>query len=821
MIVCYKNVPCHFILFEISRYREKKLKLSGHYMFTKLGITSKDSNAKLIESLIHYFPLPMFYKSSNTNAFITNEAFDEVAGSNKKKILDSLSQIQIIHNTKFELKLTNDIGKEIDTMTYISEVEEGTLGVIVDISDQVKAKKSIHSLKDRYEIATKGSHEGLWEWNIKSGEVFYSNKFKEIIGLTHQRLEPKIEAWINRIDPRDKSIVVKKLEAYLNNQTDTFLSEYRINVDGEIKWMSISGKTSLDKNNRPEKLTGFISEITTRKEAQQALKRSEEQFSLFMKNLPAGAFIKDEQGTFVFANNYLNNFFGKETLINTSFMDIMPTESLRSIQESDAKTLELGIDTVEEKLKDISGNEKYFQTHKFVINRDNKRYIGGIYSDITDQKRTQTKLNILAHYDLLTNLPNRMMFQESLKNMISKANRNKTKLALMFIDLDNFKMINDTLGHDYGDLLLQEVAVRLKKILRAEDVVSRLGGDEFTVIIDDVKDTAYPSIVAQKIIDTLSEPIKLNDEMGYIGASIGISVFPDDTDTIEQLIKNADLAMYRSKQEGKNVYRYFTEDMNADASEKLELTNDLRSAIEHEQLALYYQPIVDTKTNKLASFEALVRWNHPKYGLITPDNFITLAEEGGFMVKVGKFVIKKACAQIKIMQDAGLNAKVAVNISSKQLTQNHLEQTVKNIVTESGINPELLELEVTESFLMENIEHVEKVIDNLKEFGISTAIDDFGTGYSSLSRLKKLSITKLKIDKSFIDDIPHDEDDMVITEMIITMATQLKLEIVAEGVETEAQAAFLKEKGCHLMQGYLFSEAIPEADINDFIKASM
>ncbi len=790
-------------------------------MFTKLGIISKDSDAQLIESLILHFPLPMFYKSSNTNAFITNQAFDEVAGSHKKKILDSLSQIQVIHNTKFELKLTNDIGKEIDTITYISEVDEGTLGVIVDISDQVKAKKYISSLKERYETATKGSHEGLWEWDIKSGEVFYSNKFKEIIGLMHKNIESKIETWIGRIDPRDKAIVVKKLESYLNGQSESFVAEHRINIDGVIKWISISGKVSLDKKNRPSKLTGFISDITTRKEAQLALKSSEEQFSLFMQNLPAGAFIKDEQGTFIFTNDYLNRFFGKESLVNMNFTDILPSQSSKSVQEKDQRTLQLGADTSEEKLKDVAGNEKYFQTHKFVINKDNKRYIGGIYSDITEQKKTQTKLNILAHYDLLTNLPNRMMFQESLKNMISKANRNKSKIALMFIDLDNFKMINDTLGHDYGDLLLQEVAVRLKKILRAEDVVSRLGGDEFTVILDDVKDTAYPSIVAQKIIDTLSQPIKLNDEMGYIGASIGIAIFPDDTDNMEQLIKNADLAMYKSKHEGKNVYRYFTEDMNADASEKLELTNDLRTAIEHEQLTLYYQPIVNTKTNKLASFEALVRWNHPKYGLVTPDNFITLAEEGGFMVKVGKFVIQKACAQIKIMQDAGLNAKVAVNISSKQLTQNHLEQTVKNIVSESGINPSLLELEVTESFLMENIEQVEQVIKNLKEFGISTAIDDFGTGYSSLARLKKLSISKLKIDKSFIDDIPNDEDDMVITEMIITLAKQLNLDIVAEGVETQEQVAFLKEKGCHLMQGYLFSEAIPEKDINEFIKASL
>ena len=790
-------------------------------MLSTLGITSKNSNATLIEALILSFPLPMFYKLESSKTFITNKAFDTLAGENKKQILESMKKIQVTHNTKFELKLTTDLGKTIDTITHISEVAEGRLGVIVDISDQLKAKASIHSLKERYEIATAGSHEGLWEWDINNGEVFYSNKFKDIIGLSNKIIEPKIESWISRIDPRDKSDVVKKLESYLNNHSDTFIAEHRILIDGESRWMSISGKASFDKTGKPHKLTGFISEITERKNAQLALKSSEEQFTLFMKNLPAAAFIKDEQGNFIFTNSYFNDFLGKDTLVDVNFTSVFPDDKIESIRESDAKAFEFGKDSVEEKFKDKMGNERYFQTHKFIIHKDNKRYIGGISSDITAQKQTETKLNILAHYDVLTNLPNRMMFQESLKNMISKAKRNKSKLALMFIDLDNFKMINDTLGHDYGDLLLQAVAEKLKKVLRAEDVVSRLGGDEFTVILDDVTDNSYPSIVAQKIIDTLSKPIPLKDEMGYIGASIGITVFPDDTEEMEQLIKNADLAMYRSKHEGKNVYRYYTEDMNTDASEKLELTNDLRMAIEHDQLTLYYQPIIDTKTNKLSSFEALVRWNHPKYGLITPDNFILLAEEGGFMVKIGKFVLKKACAQIKVMQDAGLHAKIAVNISSKQLTQNHLVQTVKNIVTESGIDPSLLELEVTESFLMENIDQVEEVIKDLKKFGISTAIDDFGTGYSSLARLKKLSVTKLKIDKSFIDDIPHDEDDMVIAEMIITFAKQLGLDIVAEGVETEAQMAFLKEKGCHIMQGYLFSEAIPETAINDFIKEGL
>ena len=298
----------------------------------------------------------------------------------------------------------------------------------------------------------------------------------------------------------------------------------------------------------------------------------------------------------------------------------------------------------------------------------------------------------------------------------------------------------------------------------------------------------------------------------------GIAIFPDDAVNKEDLIKNADMAMYSAKQAGKNVYRYFTEDMNADAKERLELSNDLRNAIQNDQLKLYYQPVIDTKTNTLYACEALVRWEHPKYGIITPDNFIKLAEEGGFMAQIGKWIIKRACNQLKVMEKLGLSVKIAINISSKQLTQNHLEHTLKTIIKETAVNPQLLELEVTESFLMENIKQVEIALGNLQKLGINTAIDDFGTGYSSLARLKKLPISKLKIDKSFISDIPNDKDDMQIASTIIALANSLGLEVVAEGVETKAQVTFLKEQGCLLMQGYYFSEAIAETDFNTYLR---
>jgi len=785
-------------------------------------LTFRKDERSIIENLIESLSIPMFYKFSKVNKFITNEAFDDFFGTNKRKVLEHLNSLYG-SESKFEVEVETDLGKKISAIVYISKItedEDDKLGLLVDITEQKRAKDAINLLKERYELATKGSNEGLWDWDVQKDELYTSIKFKEILGGLANNLNGSLKSWVDTIVYEDRAGFIEALEEHLNGKSPKFSYEYRSKDEDETRWLLARGKAVFE-NGSLKRVVGFLSDISDIKKAQIALKDSQEQFELFMQNLPAGVYISDLDEKIVFSNRYLNDFFGKVTLQGTQLKDMFPKEQYKKLVDSTQKVLENNIFNSEIYIKNKHNEDKYFHINQFLLRRDDEQYIGTILTDFTTQKLTEKKLDKLAHYDLLTNLPNRALFYDSLNHSISKAKRLESKIALMFIDLDNFKTINDTLGHEYGDILLQEVSKKLKSILRTEDVVSRLGGDEFTVILDPIEDNAFPSVVAQKIIDELSKPIKLKDEMGYIGSSIGIAIFPDDAQDLDTLIKFADMAMYRAKESGKNTYRYFTAEMDEDAREKMELTNDLRNAVINDQLKLYYQPIVDVSNNSIPVFEALVRWEHPKYGLIPPESFISLAEEGGFMVKIGRWILKEACSQIKNMEEKGYNISIAVNISSKQLTQNHLEHTTKEIVKQSGINPKHLELEVTEGFLMENIKKVEKTLKNLRKIGIGIAIDDFGTGYSSLSRLKDLPITKLKIDKSFINDVGNKEEDRRIILVIIALAKGLGLDIVAEGVETKEQLEFLKKNGVSKIQGYYFSKPISSSKVDKFLEDIM
>lgn len=442
-----------------------------------------------------------------------------------------------------------------------------------------------------------------------------------------------------------------------------------------------------------------------------------------------------------------------------------------------------------------------------------------LIKNYTDRLNEQKEiLDFQAHHDVLTGLPNRILFNDRLEQAITKAKRQKTEFALLFIDLDRFKQINDSLGHMFGDKVLKVISKRLQGIVRKEDSLSRLGGDEFTLLVEDLKEEIDVSALAKKIILVLSEPIIIESNTLYITTSVGISIFPKDDINADNLLKYADAAMYRAKEEGRNNYQYYSAEMTELALKRVIMEASLRRALENEEFVVYYQPQVNGKTGEIVGMEALVRWKHPTEGMIYPNSFIPLAQETGLIIAIDQLVMKIAMKQVAEWYSKGLNPGIlALNLAIKQLARDSFLETLVTIMQESGFKPEWLELEVTEGEIMKNPKNAIEVLKKISDMGIELAVDDFGTGYSSLSYLKRLPIDKLKIDKSFVDGVPNDEEDVSIARAIIALAYSLKLSVIAEGVESREQKEFLIKNGCSHIQGYYYSKPISADEMEEIL----
>jgi diguanylate cyclase (GGDEF)-like protein len=446
--------------------------------------------------------------------------------------------------------------------------------------------------------------------------------------------------------------------------------------------------------------------------------------------------------------------------------------------------------------------------------------MSGVAQDITDRKVTEQRVQFLAYYDALTGLPNRTLLRDRLAKALAGARRQNDRVALLFLDLDRFKIINDSLGHSVGDLLLQEVAGRLKKWAREHDTVARVGGDEFLIVLSAIKDIADAAVAAERIVGAMTSEFVVQGHSLNIRCSLGISIFPEHGMDGETLIKNADAAMYSAKESGRNMFRFFTEEMNTQALERLTLENSLRMALERNELFLMYQPQVDISSGKIAGLEALIRWQHPEMGLVPTDKFIRVAENTGLIIPIGEWVLKTACSQARKWQEEGLLAvSIAVNVSAIQFRQEGFRELIKRVLQETGIAPQFLELELTESLLLTNADVMFSVLQELKDMGLKLAIDDFGTGYSSLSYLRRFPVSKLKIDRLFIRDVATSPDDAAITTAIISMAKSLNLKVIAEGVETEAQMSFLRAHECDEIQGYYFSKPLRAEQVADKLRS--
>ncbi|GAB4169794.1 MAG: hypothetical protein Kow00100_10360 [Geothermobacteraceae bacterium] len=484
--------------------------------------------------------------------------------------------------------------------------------------------------------------------------------------------------------------------------------------------------------------------------------------------------------------------------------------------------------TVLHNRQDRDGNLRIYEVQASPL-RDETGQMSGIietFRDITYLFETEeqlqekdNRLDYLIQHDLLTGLPNRSQFLVRLKRQMSRASEKGRKLAVLLLDLDRFKNINDSLGHGTGDLVLVEVARRLRETLRDSDVIARLGGDEFIILLDNIDSAARAERVAGKVLGALEPKFEINDCQLFVTGSLGISIFPDDASSPEDMLKSADTALFRAKKAGRNSYRFYTSDMNARSRELLLLEASFRQALEEEQLVLHYQPQIDLFTGQTRGVEALVRWEHPQKGMISPGDFIPLAEETGLIVPMGQWVLRQACRQNAAWVEAGfMPLRMTVNISARQFLKEDLLEDLVGVLRETGLDPGLLELEITESMIMHDVAAATRVMDSIAAEGVHLAVDDFGTGYSSLAHLKRFPLTTLKIDRAFVKDIGRNNGDEAIVKAIVALAHSLDLQVIAEGIETEEQYHFLKASGCNQGQGFLFSRPVPAGKILSFLR---
>jgi diguanylate cyclase (GGDEF)-like protein len=564
-------------------------------------------------------------------------------------------------------------------------------------------------------------------------------------------------------------------------------------------------------------IRSYIFDMTEHHQVETALRQSEATNKALIHAVPDAMLRIREDGILV-AVKAPNNFqfpidFSQK--IGCKLSSILPAEVAEVLEENLHKSLTTGEMQVFEFYMQSEGKAYHYEARYVVIGQ---REVLSIIRDITERKRAEQTIHYQAFYDMLTGLPNRTLFNKRLEEVLTEAKQNVRPMAVMFIDIDRFKTINDTLGHANGDRLVHQFGQRLVQCIGDGNIVARWGGDEFTVLLPKILNPQAVQDIAQKILDTLRSPFHLEDRELYISSSIGIAVYPEDGHDGETLLRHADVALYRAKEQGRQNYQFYLPSMNSHASVWLTLENCLYHALEREEFYLYYQPQVNVLTGEITGMEALIRWNHPHFGLVPPNQFIAIAEETGLIVPIGKWVLRTACLQNQAWHAAGFgNLRMAVNLSARQFQHPDLVAEVQQVLHETGLDPRFLELEITETTLMQNVEHTRSVLIELQAMGIHLALDDFGTGYSSLGYLKRFPFHTLKIDRSFVHDLCHGSSDTAIVAAILALGSGLNLRVIAEGVETPEQRDLLQDLHCQQMQGYLFNPPMKALDATKFL----
>ncbi|MDP2834744.1 MAG: EAL domain-containing protein [Pseudomonadota bacterium] len=664
------------------------------------------------------------------------------------------------------------------------------------------------------------AHLGGWSWEL-AGDVFLlSDEACRILETPPQSSKLSRKDVLGMVHPDDRDKVERALALAIGRGGE-FSVDFRVLLpNGQERAVYGHAEATRDVAGKVIGLSGTLQDITQRKSVEEKLRQAAAVF----ENTTEGVMITDADGRIIAVNRAFCEITGyaEDKAVGQSAAFLKSGRHDEQFYASMWSAIRENGHWQGELWNRRKNGDLYPEWLNISMVKDERgritQYVG-VFSDISAMKESESRLDHLAHHDPLTSLPNRLLLNARMEHALARAHRGNTLLAVLFLDLDHFKNINDTLGHPVGDLLLQEVAQRLNECVREEDTVSRLGGDEFTILLEDLEDSRFASSVAQKIIAVLAASFMLQGHEVFVTCSVGISIFPGDGGDITTLFKNADSALYRAKEQGRNNYQYYTEELTTRAMERLAMENDLRHALQRNELVLHYQPQVDLYNGRIIGMEALLRWQHPEIGLISPSAFIPLAEETGLIIPIGEWVLRTACARLKAWIDEGLpKIRMGVNLSSRQFNQINLDEVVAAVLRDTGLPPDCLELELTERMIMQDAESTITILHKLRALGVQFSIDDFGTGYSSLSYLKRFPIDRIKIDQSFVREIISSAEDAAVSQAIISLAHSLNLKTVAEGVETAEQQEFLRMLQCDEIQGFHFSRPEPEQEISKLLR---
>ncbi|MFO7642180.1 MAG: EAL domain-containing protein [Candidatus Competibacteraceae bacterium] len=694
------------------------------------------------------------------------------------------------------------------------EMEAELANMAAELAKQSQSLEALRDSEQRFRTLTQQLPIGIFMTDLQGQCRYVNERWRQLTGLTAQQATES--AWTQAVHPDDREPVLQAWRQAIERGVE-FVADHRFcSPSGRVSWLNTRIEPLLNHAGRVSGYLGASADIADLKKAEETLRASEARFRGYFELPLIGIALTGPDKRWWEVNERLGEMLGyrRTQLLRMSWAEMTHPDDLAIEVAQFERAMNRRIDSYSLDKRFIRPDDSvlYASVSSRCVRRPNGvvDYFVTVVQDITERKEAEERIRQLSQYDSLTGLPNRELLADRLQQAVLRAGRNHTQVGLLLVDLDHFKRINDTLGHPVGDQLLREAAARLQKCARSCDTVSRQGGDEFTILLPDLDAGDEAARIAQRFVDAFAQPCPIDEHELHVTCSIGISVYPRDGHNAEMLMKNADTALHRAKDMGRNSYQFYLSGATMMARERLNLETSLRHAVERQELELFYQPKWDFHTAAITGCEALVRWNHPQLGLLPPARFIAIAEDSGLVLPLGEWVLRTAVREVGRLHGGGFpGLRIAVNLSARQFRQVELADLVHEVLAVSGFDGNCLELELTEGILMHHTEENLATLKAFKTMGVRIAIDDFGTGYSSLSYLQRFPVDVLKIDRSFVMDLPASASSGAIVEAIVTLAHGLGLEVVAEGVETAEQRDFLGARGCDEGQGYLFGRPMP------------